>query len=150
MSFIDILENAIFTDYYSIKYQNEIYNYFVNILSSLTNSYEYKLLISSPMYRIDNISKNKISSADDYLTSECFTLDILIKKEMDEYLQRTFNAFCYDLKNNNIENSNKTSAIINFYFSENYTLSEISDENLKSGNFFIEGDSGITVKSILF
>ena len=150
MSIISVVENAIFTDYYSIKYQNEIYESFVNLLSGLTNSYDYKILISSAMYRIDYSSQNKFSSAEDFLGIGNFDVVILIKKEFDSSFQRTFNAFCYDLTNEIIENPNDISGRIKFYFSENYTPSEISDENLKSGDFFTAEDSGVTEKSVLF
>lgn len=148
------VQNEFVTNFYALKYQEEIKEHFVNLFADFLNDsstspqteYEYKILVkyNAPYYSEFYAYQN----SDEFLEKSNFSVYTLIKRQVNtsdtssSSFTRKFNAFCYDLSNST--NYADSSSQMYFYFSPNYTPPNITDEALINGNFFTKGEDAMT------
>ncbi len=156
-TFISV-QNEFITNFYALKYQDEIKEHFVNLFAEFLNDsstnpqteYEYKILAK---YNVPYYSEfYSYQSFDDFLKRNNFSVYTLIKRQVNtsdtssSSFSRKFNVFCYNLTNDSKTYADYSSKMY-FYFSPNYTPSQISDESLIKGDFFTEGEDAMTYLS---
>lgn len=146
------------TDYYLVKYADEITAHFDSLFSPLTQGLEknvsYRIAIKPilsnlELYTFTDARYDKIQyyqSAQDFIeNNRGIYVYCLINKELsaDPEYERKANAFFYDLQNNDKDFDSYYDKL--FYFTEKYPASGVSAQSLADGSFYANDESVVVI-----
>ena len=135
------------TDYYFVKYQEELYseihNLYQPLLQNLTENVDYVLAIKPDLYDLpiadkqdSTLAKKRhFKNATDFLEHESLTTYLLINKEWTSEEEEIFNSFKKEVSvdiNYNVEGI--------FYYTTKYLSSDVSIKNLENSSFYTQDD----------